>query len=257
MKIIYAIAVLILLLVPISFAQIPKLNAYVNDKSDVITPEIEALLEQDLRNLEKDTNGMQFVIYTEPSYPKSYSLEEYTLKIAEENGIGKKSKDNGVLLYVATQDREYRWEIGYGAESVLSASVLGRVSRDYLLPAFKQDDFERGIVESADVVARLALDSNDPDIVALRETAQSTNSKVWIYILIFVGVIILISFINYKATKGQSKGLNSDFYRGAGTGLFLGSLGRGRGGGGFGGSGFGGFSGGGGGFGGGGFSGKF
>src|SRR3972149_2851998 len=102
MKLKAIIAILILVLIPISIAQIPKIKIFVTDKSNVITPETKALLEQDLRNLEKETNGLQFVIYIEPEYQKSFSLEEYTLKIAEQNGIGKKGNDNGVLLYVAT-----------------------------------------------------------------------------------------------------------------------------------------------------------
>jgi len=254
MKLKSIIAILILVLIPISIAQIPKIKIFVTDKSNVITPETKALLEQDLRNLEKETNGLQFVIYIEPEYQKSFSLEEYTLKIAEQNGIGKKGNDNGVLLYVATGDREYRWEVGYGAESVLNAPLLGRISREYLLPNFKKGDYEKGIVEAADVVSRLVLNSDDADIRSLK-AAQSTNSRLWIYVIFFILFIILSSFLNYRASKtGINKGINSRYYRAAGTGLFMGGFGRnfGRGGGGLGG-----FSGGGGGFGGGGFSGRF
>ena len=208
-----------------------------------------------MRNLEKQTNGVQFVVYIENEYPKDFSLEEYTLKIAEANKIGKKGNDNGILLYIAIKDRKYRWGAGYGVESTLNSALLGRISRDYLVPNFKNGDYEKGILQAVDVAKRILLGSNDADIVALKSSNNSKINPFTIFYLIILIMIILISFAarmrNYKKNI-KGKKFNDSFYHGAAWGLFAGGFGRG----GFGGSGgFGGFSGGGGGFGGGGSSG--
>jgi len=121
MKKILIFALVFLLLISISSAAlIPVLNSYVTDNAGILSPAAKLQLENELRDLEKQTNGVQFVIYIENEYPKDFSLEEYTLKIAENNKIGKKGNDNGVLLYIAIKDRKYRWEVGYGVESTLN-----------------------------------------------------------------------------------------------------------------------------------------
>jgi len=235
----------------IAAAQIPITNSYVTDKAGVLSLDVKSQLEADLRNLEKETSGVQYVIYIENEYSKDYSLEEYTLKMAEQNKIGKKGNDNGILLYVAVKDRKYRWEVGYGVESTLNSPLIGRISRDYLVPNFRNGDYETGILQAEDVVKRLLLNSNDADIVALKNERQNSG-KIPSFIIIFVIIFILLIAISiFSAAKNlpKSKKQNNSFYRGAAGGLFMGGFGRG----GFGGSGgFGGFSGGGGGFGGGG-----
>lgn len=232
-----------------SSAAIPILNSYATDNANVLSPAAKAELDEALRDLEKLSNGVQFIVYIESEYDKSYSLEEYTLKLAEINKIGKKGNDNGILLYVAVKDRAYRWEVGYGMESTLNAALLGRISRDYLTPNFKNGEYEKGVLDAVDIAGRILLNANDDDIVKLKNE-DSYDSKILIIILIVIVLVVISAvIIAYKSKNNsgyRSRQRNDSFYKGAATGLFLGK-GRNFGG-------FGGFSGGGGKFGGGGFS---
>ncbi|MBI1935484.1 TPM domain-containing protein [Candidatus Woesearchaeota archaeon] len=255
MKKLFLILIVLLLSINLAAAQVPTINSYVTDKAGVLSASAKSQLENGLRNLEKETNGVQYAIFIENEYPKEYSLEEYTLKIAEQNRIGKKGNDNGILLYVAITDKKYRWEVGYGVEGILSSPLLGRVSRDYLVPNFKNGDYEKGILEAFDITKRILLNSNDADIVVLKNSSKSGNIPAWAIILFFIFFVIIwalaISAIRKGNKYSKGKKYKDGFYHGAATGLFMGGFGRG----GFGGSG--GFSGGGGGFGGGGFGGKW
>jgi len=257
MKKIILFIMIFLLGLQFALAQIPAINSYVTDNAGILSATAKLQLENNLRDLEKQTNGVQFVVYIENEYPKDFSLEEYTLKIAENNKIGKKGNDNGILLYIAVKDRKYRWEVGYGVESTLNSALVGRISREYFVPNFREGNYEHGILQAVDVTKRILLGSNDADIVALRNSNDSKISPFTIFYLVILAIIILISFAarmgnNKKNIRGKKR--DDGFYHGAAWGLFAGGFGRG--GGGFGGSGgFGGFSGGGGGFGGGGGSG--
>ena len=257
MKRLILMIIVLLLCIQFVIAEIPIINSYVTDNAGILSYSAKSQLEKDLRELEKSTNGVQFVIYIENEFPKEYSLEEYALKIAETNKMGKKGNDNGVLLYVAVKDRKYRWEVGYGAESTLNSALLGRISREYLVPNFQAGNYEQGILQAVDVTKRILLGSNDADIVALQASNNSKISPSTIFYLAILIIIILISLAarisNYKKSI-KGKKYKDDFYHGAAWGLFAGGFGRGRFGGG-GSGGFGGFSGGGGTFGGGGFSG--
>jgi len=231
------------------FAVIPTISSYVTDTASVFSPDTKIAMENSLRALEMQTNGVQFVVVIENEYDKAYSLEEYTLKIAEQNKIGRAQQDNGVLFYFAAKDRQYRWEVGYGAESTLSASLLGRISRDYMLPKFQEGDFEGGIVSGADAVSRVLLQSQDADILALQQ--PEPKKFPWSLVIFIIIVLIVLAILISEAKQTIASSAQSDsVYRGAGNGIFMGGFGRGRGG-------FGGFSGGGGSFGGGGFSGRF
>ena len=239
-------------------AQAPKLSSYVTDNAGVLSPQFQAALEDALRALEEETNSVQFVVFIEKSVPQDSTLEERTLRIAEKNGIGKEENDNGILLYIASEDREYRWEVGYGIEGTLSASWLGRMSREVLNPAFAEGNYGKGILDSVSAIHEKLMRSGDADIAkgAEEESMISPRLALAIILIAFL-MIIVISIIAAKASTRQGitkkKGSwEEGVYTGAATGIFWP-----RGGGGFGGGGFGGFSGGGGGFGGGGFSGKF
>ena len=255
MKYLRIFILFLLLLVPlVQAAEIPKINSYVTDNAGVLSPETKLQLQDILKRLEKTTNGVQFVVYIEKEYPKEHSLEEYTLKIAEKNQIGKKGNDNGILLYIAVNDRKYRWEVGYGVESTLNSALLGRISREYLVANFREGNYEKGILQAVDVTERILLGSNDADVVALQTPTNSKIDPLTIFYLVILIIIILISFaariINYKKNI-KGKKYKDSFYHGAAWGLFAGGFGGGGGSSG----GFGGFSGGGGGFGGGGGSG--
>ena len=233
-------------------AEIPIINSYITDNANVLSSYTKADLESQLKDLEKKTNGVQFVIFIEKAYPKEYTLEEYALNIAENNNIGKKGNDNGILLYVAIDDKKYRWEVGYGVESTFNSQILGRISREYLVPNFKNEDYEKGILAAFEVTKRILLNSNDADIVNLKESVGKESSQLKIFLVIFFIVfILLIVFFIYsiKNSKKTKSRYNNNYYRIAANGIFIAGFGKG----GFGGSG--GFSGGGGTFGGGGFSG--
>jgi len=69
-------------------------------------------------------------------------------------GIGKKGKDNGVLVLVAMEEREWRIEVGYGLEGYITDIESNRIATDYLVPKFQEGLYGEGL---ADTVIALAL----------------------------------------------------------------------------------------------------
>ncbi len=246
----------------------PLISSNLVDRAGIFDSEASRNFETALQALEKETAGVQLVVFIDRKMPEGVSVEEYSISIAEKNKIGKAGKDNGILLYVAIEDKAYRWEVGYGVESTLSAPLLGKISRDYLLPDFREGNYALGILKATDAVGKILLNSTDPDIVRMKEDAKADLSRDPVDIAIIAIFLIVIgwmffSFVfsaialardakNEKGRKGKRK------YFDAASLIFLPSYGSWGGNGGFGGGGgLGGFSGGGGSFGGGGFSGKW
>ncbi|PIZ49839.1 hypothetical protein COY28_06015, partial [Candidatus Woesearchaeota archaeon CG_4_10_14_0_2_um_filter_57_5] len=230
-----------------------RIDDYVIDHAGVFSTAQADELAAHLRGLDQAT-GMQFVVFTEERIPEGTTLEERSLAIAEQNKLGQKGKDNGLLFYLATADRQFRWEVGYGLEGDLSAGWLGRMSRAVMVPAFQSGDFAHGITAGvAEVEAKAGINATIVPVTygAASYSSGDVDPKVIYWAL---AIVIALAFIIAIATPGAKKRDDAP-YIAAGWMLY----GRPpRGGiGGFGGGGFGGFSGGGGGFGGGGFSGRF
>jgi uncharacterized protein len=227
---------------------------HVVDLAGIINDDVEAKLNGYLLELEQRTTA-QFIVLTINSL-EGESLDDLSIKIAHEKWkLGQKGKDNGVLLLVSFQDRKYRFEIGYGLESILPDSLAGSIGRQYLTPYFKQGDYSTGIFTAALAVSNVIAADAGVEITGMPKLRRQFPSgraefkKPSLVNSIF-GILVLIGLI-YMFIKHPRLLLLLLMANMMGGGR------RGGGGGGFGGGGgsFGG--GGGGGFGGGGASGSW
>ncbi|HPI93974.1 MAG TPA: TPM domain-containing protein [Deltaproteobacteria bacterium] len=226
-------------------------RTYVEDQAGVMEAGTKAKLSGILQELEQKT-GAQFVILTVPT-TEGVPIEQYSLERAEKWGLGRKGKDDGLLMVIAVQDRKYRFETGYGLEQILPDSLLGSIGRRSLVPRFKQGDYAGGIMAATTVIARTIADSKGVKLSGLPEVKSPGRSKgipFGPFIIFLLAFFILSSLSRSRHAGGLAQA------------ILIGSLlggrgGRGSGGfGSFGGGGFGSFGGGGGGgFGGGGASG--
>jgi hypothetical protein len=65
-----------------------------------------------------------------------------------QTGIGKSGKDNGVLVLVALDEREWRIEVGYGLEGDLTDIETNLIAQQYLVPAFKEGNYGQGLYDT-------------------------------------------------------------------------------------------------------------
>src|SRR6188768_1608008 len=105
----------------------PALTDTVNDFASIIDPGSRAELDKRIRAL-KETTGDVVVVATVATFQPYGSLEQYAVKMFENGGrgIGDKSKDNGLLLIVAKDDRKVRIEVGYDLEQFITDGFAGQ-----------------------------------------------------------------------------------------------------------------------------------
>jgi uncharacterized protein len=232
----------------------PPLTGRVVDRADLLSPAVEAELTTKLEALEAESSD-QVVVATIPDL-QGYEIEEYGYQLGRAWGIGQNDTNNGVLLIVAPNERKVRIEVGYGLEGVLTDGLSGLIIQRQILPAFRDGDFERGVVQGVDAIdQQLRL---DPAEAAARAAAveQDAESAAAPAIGVAVSAFLLILFWIVVARSGGRRGRR----RNDGVWIWAASealrhAGRGGGGSSWGGGGGGGFGGGGGSFGGGGASG--
>ena len=105
---------------------VPYLSGRVNDNAEILPAEVNRSL-SDLLKAHEERTGNQVVVLTTPSLGGE-SIEEYALQVFNTWKLGKKGKDNGVLVVVAPKDRRMRIEVGYGLEPMLTDLIAGRIT---------------------------------------------------------------------------------------------------------------------------------
>ncbi|MGI5840877.1 MAG: TPM domain-containing protein [Patescibacteria group bacterium] len=134
---------IILGLQPVAAINIPSAQGYVNDFAQILSPEFRDRLENQLSEYEKRTS-IEIAVLTVSSL-ENQTIENFAIAVFDKWGIGKESQDNGVLLIVAPNEREVRFEVGYGLEPHVTDGRAGDIIRNHINPAFKESNYEKGI----------------------------------------------------------------------------------------------------------------
>jgi uncharacterized protein len=228
---------------------VPQLTRRVTDQTNLLSNSEVQSLEAELQQFEEQTSNQIVVLMIQSL--NGEDLEDYSMRVSEKNKMGKKGRDNGVLLIIAKDERQMRIEVGYGLEGSLTDALSSEIIRDVIAPHFRDNDYAGGIAAGIQAIEQATKGEYQGEPQSGRHGRGSIGSFGLIAFIIF---FIFIRMIFTRAMYVGSRGV-------VGRGIWWGGMGGfgggGFGGGGFGGGGFGGggFSGGGGGFGGGGASG--
>jgi uncharacterized protein len=229
----------------------PAPTRFVTDKAGVLSPGTAARLEERLESFEKETSS-QFLVYTERVVPEGTTLDEYTVACAQAWKAGQVQRKNGMILFVFSESRKVRLEVGYGLEGAMPDVLARRILDEQVLPRFRTGDYDGGV--SAGVEAAIAATKGEYKGSGTTQGRKKGRDTLPIPFPVAMLLAFLFFFVVLPALRGGRRGRY--WYMGGG-GFGGGGFGGGFGGFGGGGGGGGGFSGGGGSFGGGGASGDW
>jgi uncharacterized protein len=71
-------------------------------------------------------------------------------------GVGKRERDNGLVLLWSPKLRKIHVSVGYGLEGVLPDARAGRIQDESMLPAFRSGDFDGGMLAGVRALAAAA-----------------------------------------------------------------------------------------------------
>ena len=169
------VLVLLILLAPAAALAAPKfppLTGRVVDDAELLSPAAEVRLTNELAALEQQT-GHQLVVATLPSL-QGYEIEDYGYQLLRTWGIGRKGEDDGAMLIVAPKERKVRIEVGYGLEPVLTDALSSLIIQRAILPAFKAGNYEQGVVQGTEAIARqIGLPADEAKAQVAQAEAQS------------------------------------------------------------------------------------
>ena len=166
---------------------LPEYQGFVNDYAGLLSPAVKTQLDARLSQLEKETTA-EVAVVTVKSL-EGDSIDEYAVRLFEKWKIGKKDKNNGVLFLVALDDRKMRIEVGYGLEPLITDGRAGRIRDNDVIPRFKQDDYEGGIVAGVASIEKYIRDGTPP--APLEENPVKSAFGDWVGVLFFMTIITI------------------------------------------------------------------
>ncbi len=146
----------------------PPLKGRVTDTTGVLGTACASELTDRLAALERQL-GVQVAILLVGSTGQA-TIEQFATTVFDHWKLGKAEVDNGLLLVAALNDHTVRIEVGYGLEGTIPDIVAGRIIRERIVPAFRENRIEAGISDAVDALTRQML----PADVATPEHAAPT-----------------------------------------------------------------------------------
>ncbi|MDD2889215.1 MAG: TPM domain-containing protein [bacterium] len=213
----------------------PNPVGFVNDFANVISQEYRDKITGLCTEIEQKT-GVELVIATvKTALPQT--IDMYAVELFSRWGIGKKGKDNGILIVAALGDHKVFIKPGYGAEGFLTDGICGEISRQIIAPEFKKGEFGKGLFLASNEIANRVEKEYNVKLEGVTNTKVSENLPLGTVIFLIIVFIVIFSklgvwgLIFLPGGRGQN-GRHNGYWTGGNFG-----------GGGFGG-GFGGFGGG-------------
>lgn len=208
---------------------------YVSNPDGILSEDAVVRLNAMAAAIEK-VSGAEYAIVVLDDF-EGDDIFEFALELFNHWGIGKKEGDNGLLLFIAKNRREYRFVSGYGMEGIFPDIYLHRIGEGHLVPHFKQGDYDEGVLEASRLVQQ-ALNADDvllelqqmmPEAAPFWRLENKSLRYCGLLVLLYVGLYVWVGYAGRRwasrvgvylssrhagkrKKKGQKKGCRGWFF---------------------------------------------
>jgi uncharacterized protein len=172
----------------------PSPTRWVTDTASVLTPATRDALDERLAAYNRAT-GHQVIVWTGTTTGDA-PLEDWTIRAFTAWHVGRKKLDDGLALFVFTQDRKARIEVGYGLEGIVTDATASSIIRNQIAPRMKAGDPDGAI--TAGVSSLLAVIGGEQGAQAgqtpepIESSSDTGTFPFWILILFVIIFIIAV-----------------------------------------------------------------
>lgn len=168
--------------------RLTDVRRYVSDPTSILSPAATDTINAILGRLEKST-GIETAVVMLPSIGEN-DIFDFSTSLFRKWGIGKKKSDNGLLILFVMDQHKVRFSTGYGIEGTMTDAMSKRIQMQYMVPAFKRSDWNKGMVDGVRATAKVLDGSMEP------EAADSDTDDILFSIGIIVGIVLLVMFVS-------------------------------------------------------------
>lgn len=209
----------------ISESPLPAPTSPVTDNAGVLDAATKESLERKIIAFRDSTNPKVELAVAIVATTGDRPIFDYSLAVSRGWKIGSKEQENpGALLFIAINDKKYFTHVSRDLEDELPDGVVGQLQRQYLVPAFKQNNYGKGINDTIDAYINQIRTKGNAETAPTGTTEkQPTQNKGSIsicgiavcLIVLFVFVLPLLSRFGSSKKRGRD---DDDDWRGGGFG---------------------------------------
>jgi uncharacterized protein len=183
-----------------------KPQGYVSDFAGVIDSQSKAELENYCGRVEQQT-GAQMALVTIQSL-SGEPIEDVANTLYRAWGVGKKGKDEGILLLLATSDRRNRLEVGYGLEPILPDGFDGDILRA-MRPALRQTQYGEALRAAAATIGTKIAQAKGVTLdTSLRRQMRPQPSGYPIpWPIVVIGIVVVLALLRGGGGGGFLSGM--------------------------------------------------
>lgn len=170
--------------------RLTDVRRYVSDPTSILAPAATDTIDAILGRLEKST-GIETAVVMLPSIGEN-DIFDFSTSLFRKWGIGKKKSDNGLLILFVMDQHKVRFATGYGIEGTMTDAMSKRIQTQYMVPAFKRSDWNKGMVDGVRAAAKVLDGSMEPEAA----DSDTDTSDILFSIGIIVGIILLAMFVS-------------------------------------------------------------
>lgn len=170
--------------------RLTDVRRYVTDPTSILAPAATDTINAILGRLEKST-GIETAVVMLPSIGEN-DIFDFSTDLFRKWGIGKKKSDNGLLILFVMDQHKVRFATGYGIEGTMTDAKSKRIQTQYMVPAFKRSDWDKGMVDGVRAAAKVLDGSMEPEAA----DDDTETSDILFSIGIMIGVILLAMFVS-------------------------------------------------------------
>ncbi len=173
-------------------------NSYVSNPDGIISSTTVTAIDSILSQLEEKTTAQVGLVILQ-SIGES-DVTDFAQQLFEKWGIGQRGNDNGLLVLFVMDKRTVRFHTGDGLEGVLPDATCKGIQREYMVPYFKESNYDEGLLHGIEKVAEILV---NPEAAAEIINTSEKNEDYYIYLfLMFVLLpVVIISFFVARSRK--------------------------------------------------------
>lgn len=191
--------------------QLKDSTQLVSDPDNLLDVASKNAINANLRAIRSATTSEPVVVVI-GSMPGDYDIDTYATELFELWGLGKKDKDNGLLVLVAVDDHDYVLRTGRGMEVALPDMICGRIGRNIIVPAFRENQYGQGLAEATAEIQKVVTNPKyRDDLVSSEKQHAAADDIDWadifkfylIFSLFYTACLGLITLNNLHKQKGK------------------------------------------------------
>lgn len=177
-------------------------NKYVSNPSGILSGEAVRQLDETIRSVWDETS-VELVVVVVDQVDPNMTPADFATKLFEKWGIGKKDKDNGLLVLVSRDDRAAEIRTGYGVEGAVPDIIAGRIIRNNMIPEFREGNYDAGTIAGVNALAEVVKNpelgdeltskyANDSKAVGVDDLSAGEFFTMYLWFALFAAIVMLI-----------------------------------------------------------------